>query len=215
MVKTPEIFNQEKIESKKVIFLGNEIIRRDSGERWFLTEDEIKKAKNFYEKEKINPLTKENLYLAGIDAILSIGENSKKQKKILKKLQDAGLDEPKKIIGQADKLEKLLKESDYKPRFYNKIPKFILGFSSWFLRSNLPNEIIRDTKKEKGIEFRDKLADRHSLDKVPGMGPKVASLFLVLCGYENVAVLDLHMWRFLNAHSKFPEKIPDERHSGL
>jgi len=198
----------------KEIFKKENISHRNNNENWFLTVANIEKAKNFYEQEKINPLAKDKMFFGGIYTILSIGEKSEKQKNLLKILQEEGLNTPGKIITYREKLNGILDKKGNRPRFSKKIPNFIFEFAEWWQNSTLPEEIIRDSKKERGIEFRDRLAGRYSPDKTPGMGPKVASYFMEICGYEDVVTIDSRLWQFLKENKYCPEKIPDKEHSG-
>jgi thermostable 8-oxoguanine DNA glycosylase len=199
----------------KVIFTGEKI--KGINERWTLTKRDIEEAEKTYKKERIKPLNKEEMFKGALFCILSIGETSKKQKKLFAILQQEKLNTPERIINQQEKLKEIF-GGNYKAKHPQRIFKFIIEFSSWWEKSNLIQEVIDDIKfhgGQRGIEFRDRLAGRKSADKASGMGPKVASYFMALCGYKNVVILDHHMFIFCEDNSIYPKKIPDSKHGGL
>lgn len=218
MTRTPEFFiNQEEShENGAIVFLGRKM--KDKEEKWLLTKKDIQTAEASFKKEKINPLSKEKMFLGALTSILSIAEKTEKTQKIINEMQKKNLDTPEKIINQPEILKEFFNNKGNRHRYYKKIFRMVSEFSCWWQSSSLPQEIIEDMAQDggqKGIEFRDRLSGRKSSDKAPGMGPKIASFFLEMCGYENIAVLDLHMWRFLEDHSAYPGEIPKEKNSGL
>ncbi len=207
-----EIFSDHHNEN---IFVGEKI--GDSDQKWILTTKDIENAEKLYEEEKIHPLNKQNMFEGGLYCIFSIGETSKKQRNLFKILQEKKLNTPEQIISNKDKLKKVF-EGNYKPRNPKRMFGFITKFSSWWMKSNLPQEILDDAKnniEHNGIKFRDRLAERKLSDRAPGMGPKVASYFMVLCGYKDVVTIDKHMFDFCEDNFIYPDERPDLERGGL
>ena len=155
------------------------------------------------------------MFQRGIECILSRAEKFIKQKKLYKILLENNFDTPQKIIKNTSNLKELFENSNYKPIYPKRAVESIVGFSNWWLNSNLPTEIIDDENNSKsGIVFRNRLANLKSPDKAPGMGAKIASLFIVLCGYEDVVVIDQHICNFLKDNGHFPWRMPDRKDYG-
>ncbi len=210
-------FPQENNGDNKILFEGAKISRSKIDENWILTQKDIELGQKFYQEERIYPLNLENMFKGGLESILSRAEKFIKQKRLFNILLENNLDTPEKIIDNLPKLENLFQNSDYKPVYPEKTVKNIFLFSSWWSNSNLPWEIIESKSKQDGktgIEFRDRIAKLKSPDKAPGMGAKIASLFISLCGFEDVVIIDQHMCYFLEDHGHFPWKMPDRKERG-
>jgi len=207
-----ERFFSQEIANNEIVFKGAEISRKKTGEHWLLTQDDIKKGDIFYQEERIKPLTLENMFKCGLESILSRAEKFIKQKRLFNILQENNLDTPENIIENLSKLEKIFQNSDYKPVYPQKQVENLYRFSRWWLESSLPMEVLESRKindGKTGIEFRDRMAKLKSTDKAPGMGPKIASLFICLCGFRDVAIIDQHMCYFLKDQGEFPWRMPD------
>lgn len=154
------------------------------------TEQDFRNAQILYEKEKIEPLTEENLFRASLYCILSSTENFTKLIRVYRTLLDKKLDTPKSIASNKQSLDEILSET----RFFNKKQKFVYEFSLWWPGSDLPAQVVEDAKnsRQREFELRNNIAD-----SAPGLGYKCTSLLMRMCGYENIVPVDLHVQRFL------------------
>ncbi len=186
----------------------------EKGENWLLTQKDIKDGDEFYNQEKVSSSDDIEIFQKGIESILSRAEKFVKQKRLFKILLENNLDTPQNIIDNTDRLKDLFENSNYKPVYPKGAVNNIIGFSNWWRNSGLPREIIRAKERndlKKGIEFRDRMAKLKSPDKAPGMGPKIASLFISLCGFKKVVIIDQHMCYFLQDNGHFPWPMPDRK----
>jgi thermostable 8-oxoguanine DNA glycosylase len=166
-----------------------------------LSLEDFKNARQLYEEERIQPLSSENMFKAGLYCILSAADSYRKLKILHAELLQKGLDTSESILSRKQSLRSVLRKS----RFQNTKVSRVLGFAAWWPDAQLPYEIIEDVTQGKNNEFelRNRLAE-----EAPGMGYKCASLFMGMCGYENVVPIDLWALRFLAAHG-YEVKIPD------
>jgi len=212
-----ESFHPESNENKTV-FMGAKISRGPrEGENWLLTQEDIKNGKKFYNEEKVSSLDNIEFFQKGVESILSRAEKFVKQKRLFKILLDNNLDTPQNITDNIDKLKNIFESSGYKPIYPTTTVEMIIGFSNWWQNSTLPEEIIRSRERndgKSGIEFRDRMAKLGSPDKAPGMGPKISSLFISLCGFKDVVILDQHMCHFLQDNGHFSWEVPDRKRFG-
>ncbi len=154
------------------------------------TINDMRRARNLYINELIRPLTPERMFEGGLYCILTATENYSKQMEAYNRLFEHGMNSPEGIKTNPKKLEKILK----KTRFHNERIKKVTKFAQWWVQSSLPNRIIEDIKNGREDEFRIR---EYLMKHAPGMGRKVGSLFLRMCGYHNVVPLDLWAVRFL------------------
>lgn len=211
------LFRHESNENK-IVFKGAKISRGPrEGENWFLTQKDIRNGEKFYNEEKVSSLDNIEIFQKGVESILSRAEKFVKQKRLFKILLENNLDTPQNITDNVDKLKNLFEKSNYKPVFPTGAVKNILGFSNWWSNSDLPREIVGAKERndlKRGIEFRDRIAKLGSSDKAPGMGPKIASLFISLCGFKNVVIIDQNICYFLKDNGHFPWRVPDRKYGG-
>jgi len=202
----------------EIVFMGAKISRGPrEGENWLLTQEDIKNGEKFYNEEKVSSLDNIEFFQKGVESILSRAEKFIKQKRLFNILLENNFDTPQNIINNVDKLKNLFENSNYKPVYPKEAVKKIFGFSNWWLKSSLPEEIIRAKEgndEKSGIEFRDRMANLKSPDKAPGMGPKTSSLFISLCGFQDVVIIDQHMCYFLLDNGHFPWQMPDRKRFG-
>jgi thermostable 8-oxoguanine DNA glycosylase len=157
---------------------------------FIITEKDINEAKRYYKLDGILVFTLGNLFKAALYSLLSIGQLYKTQKYIFSLLLDYNLDSSENILNNIDLFRSII----YKTRFSKSIEKYIL-----YLCNNWDNkikglfiEIIEDKDRKKGYYFRNRL-----VKEIKGFGYKVASLFLDILGYEDIAVIDIWILRFL------------------
>ncbi len=151
-----------------------------------LSSKDFENAWKLYEAEKINPLTRENMFKGIVYSILSSRENYQKQMMVFNRLMDHGLDNPESILGNEKKLRGIVRKSG----FHNQKIDAIYRLSQAWPKSNLPEDILEDSEngRKKGFELRERI------DKeVYGMGYKCASLFLRMCDYLDLAIIDRHV----------------------
>ena len=151
-----------------------------------LSPEDFENAWKLYEAEKINPLTRENMFKGGIYSILSSRENYQKQMIVFNRLMNNGLDNPESILRDDKRLRNIVRKSG----FYNQKIEAIYRLSHAWPKSNLPEEILKDSEngRKKGFDLRERI-DR----EVYGMGYKCASLFLRMCDYLDLAIIDRHV----------------------
>jgi len=115
-----------------------------------------------------------------------------KHKKIYDNLTINELDTPEAILDpkNAESIYFLTGDAIFPRRKQERLFKF----AEWWPKSQLSELLLEDIANSRKKEFtlRDEFAK-----KAPGFGNKCASLFMTLCGYENVAVLDLWALRFM------------------
>lgn len=189
--------------SQKKLIRGSDIKKK-----WEITPYDIKKGVMIQQSEQIRPITKENLFPASLYCILSASDTYKKQLRIYNRLLMRKLDDPKNIIAHKKDLEMIIRTS----RWGNNKLRFIYGSAVWWLKSDLPQEIIKDANgsKEKEFELRKRIGDEW-----PGLWYKGASLLMGKLGYEHVVPIDIWMLRFLQDMG-YDVRVSDyETESGL
>ncbi len=171
----------------------------------YFTEKDFKNAEWVINQESIDPLTEKALFTKGLYWILSSSENHKKQVNIYNDLT-LRFNTPEDILNNKQKVSNIIK----KARFPNTKEKSILGFSEFYLESELPERILEDACKGKqyGFEFREEL-----VKKAPGLGYKCGSGLLQSCGYDYLVPVDIWVLRFLEDYNH-EVKIPDYKTIG-
>ncbi|MBU7045019.1 MAG: hypothetical protein HXS54_01170 [Theionarchaea archaeon] len=173
-----------------------------------LTKEDIKKGVFILRKEKINPLSRSNLFKGALWCFLSSTERYDKQLRIYSSFINRSLDTPERILNNWVEAWKLIK----KTRFPNqRLARFKRLLEFW-QNSELPHDICCDTMNGKQEEFtlRNELARN-----APGFGLKCSSLLLIKCGYENIVPIDLWMIRYLRNLGYNIEEPDYKRVSGL
>ncbi len=200
---------------------------------------DLERALVQYKKEKIYPMTRPAVFWGAIYAMLSATDNYSNLVWACNSMEEYGLTTPEAIIEEAEKheggriiegrlfldapptriekisgiarnnnrLTRILKRMQYGNDNANQV----YDFSKWWSDSGLYEEIIEDlrTGRKREYEIRD------SINKnAPGLGMKCASLFMRMCGCENVVPVDLWMFRFLRAKGHDVE-IPSKTTSGI
>ena len=202
-------------------------------DRWKLSERDLELAINQYKEEKIYPMTKPQLFWGGLYSLLSAADNYYNLLYVCDRLQREGFVTPEAILEEGEKdspiivvqnnifegattmwsdtitgvarnrnrLTQILK----KKRFANFAVNKVYGFSNWWIKNgdrlfyDITGDLASGGKRE--FEIRDGI---HK--ETPGLGMKCASLFMRMCGYENVAPVDIWMLRFLvdAGHKRIP-----------
>lgn len=158
---------------------------------FIITQKDIQEAKRYYRLDKVKRYTLSNLFKAAIYSILSTGQLYKTQKNIFHLLMENNFNSPSAILDNKDLFRAII----YKTRFSKNIEKHILYLcNDWQIIEKLFFDIISNCNgfKDKGYYFRDKL-----VKEIKGFGYKIASLFLNILGYWNIAVIDVWILRFL------------------
>jgi thermostable 8-oxoguanine DNA glycosylase len=166
------------------------------------TEEDFAEAKKLKEKELVKPFNKTNVFRAGVYAILTARETYKNLIKychyIVHKDQ-IGFPEKLAEINDLQKYESLrMIPSNHVQR--------VLKFAKWWVEYE-PFKLIKEQKKgnlEDQVYLRNilasnkKIGDQESAAGAPGMRHKISSLFLNMCGYEQIVSVDVWLMRWLN-----------------
>ena len=176
---------------------------------FIITEYDIKEAKRYYEQDRIKDILLEGLFRGMLYCFLSIGQLYKTQMMIYRDLINNNMDKLDFICGNIPLLKTIL----LKARFPNSMLKYIFEFKNKWnnIHRHYFNFIIWDIKendKKFSYEIRDTL-----VKNIKGVGYKVASLFLDICGYNNISVIDIWSLRFLKEKG-YIEKIYYGKKSG-
>jgi len=170
-------------------------------EKFTVSKEDYENAKLLLEQERINPLTLDEMFKAGIYCILAQAERYDKQIKIYRRLLKEGIISPVSVFEKNKELNGILKKSHYP----NMKGERIKNFAGWWITADTPRAILKDALNghNKGVELRNGFAE-----VAPAMSYKSASLFMIKCGYEDVIPIDIWVMRFLKekGHSV---KVPD------
>jgi thermostable 8-oxoguanine DNA glycosylase len=155
---------------------------------FIISPDDIESSERLKEKERINPLTSDEMFRGAIYTMLSTREKYTRQMVMYESLLQQGLDVPCAILEKPEAASKLvsgLRKDEY-----------LLKLAEWWLRSDISDIILRDIYNNRVNEFniRNKI-----VIESPGLSYKGASLFLNRCGYVNVVALDVWTLRALVA----------------
>lgn len=162
---------------------------------FIITDKDIKEAKRYYEQDRIKNVCLEELFKAMLYSFLSIGQLYKTQMMIYRLLINNNMDKPDTIC----KNTPLLKSIVCKARFPQSIFNFIFDFSTeWYDTHRHYFEYIIWDLKENGKKFSHEIRD-NLVKTVNGCGYKVASLFLDICGYDDIGVIDIWSLRYLQS----------------
>src|SRR5690349_11339741 len=102
---------------------------------WDVTEHDLEKARKFEERERISPLTSDNMFKGGVYCILSARELYLNQIRRLRRLEKNGLVTPKGVNQSPDKVRNILGNSKSKE---------IIKFADWWPESGLAEIIMKD-----------------------------------------------------------------------
>lgn len=166
-----------------------------------MADKDYENAKLLLEQERINPLTLDEMFKAGIYCILAQAERYDKQIRIYRRFLKYELTSPVSIFQKRDKLHAILKESHYP----NMKEERIKNFAGWWIVAAIPHVILKDTLNghKRGVELRNGFAEI-----APAMSYKSASLFMIKCGYEDVIPIDIWVMRFLKEKG-YSVKVPN------
>jgi len=155
-----------------------------------ITPEHFENAWKLYEDEKINPLTPEEMFRGIIYTILSPGENYQKQMRVFNRLMDYGLNTPKGVLSNEKRLRGIVGTSQYCTRKIESIYKLSKNWND----SKIPELILEDVRTGRNNSFKlRKIIDKELF----GMGYKTTSLFLRMCDYLDIAIIDMHVLRGL------------------
>lgn len=175
--------------------------------RLVLTEKDFEDAWKLYEAEKIDPITKENMFRGIIYCMLSSGgENYQKQMMVYNRLLRSGLDNPDAICHGEDKLMEIVGKSIYPNMKIIDIYRLALNWPTL----DIPYRILVDREHgmDNGFDIRELI-----VENVSGMGYKCSSLFLRMCGYLDLATID--RWALRMLHSlDYDVKLPESNKKG-
>lgn len=152
---------------------------------WDITENDLSRAREFEETEKITSLTSEKMFPGIIYCLLSSRNNYDMQMRLMRRLKILNALKPegvKKCPGAV--MEKTGKQ--YGP--------LIIKLAEYFPTSGLEELMVNDLRNGHVQEhdIRKKLAK-----ECPGLKEKCASLFMRMCGYRRCVPIDRWALRFL------------------
>lgn len=175
----------------------------DSLLSWDITKKDVEAAQFLYDREKIDPLTDKNMFEGALYSLLTSGENYQNLIKRMDQLKRFKLNTPQGIQNSGKDLTMILS----KVRFPNRKERVVRELADWWITTDIGKRIRKDVsgKKEEEFELRNELAR-----KGPGLGYKCSSLFMRMCGYENIVPLDIWALRFL-AQKGDSVRIPDHK----
>jgi len=164
--------------------------------KWDLSEKDFETALLFHEKEKIEPVTLENLFRGALYSMLSSKEIYSNLIKAYNGLLNSGLDTPDAINASGSRLTDIIKKAGYA----KKKESYIRDFAEWWQNTDLHRQMIADIEhsREREFELRNEIA--FSKKGAPGLGPKCASLLFRMCGYENLVPVDTRALKYLIAN---------------
>lgn len=165
-----------------------------------LTEKDFKDGERIIkeEREKVTPLEWETTYGDMVYWILSIRENHRKQTLVYNQLRRAGFLNPEKISNLSSREEvdyrrilKITRDPNRKNTFIGNAANFWMDE----LSARTIDRTIADSLngRESGRELRVEY-----VNGITGVAEKVASCYLISCGYDDIAAIDRHVLRDLN-----------------
>jgi thermostable 8-oxoguanine DNA glycosylase len=151
---------------------------------------DIQEAERYLKQDSVKEFSIDGLLKNYFYCLFSIGQLYKTQMKLYRMVvsNDLHISFMKNI---SDLL--ILKEIVRKTRFPKSIWNYILDFKENIEKhKELFREILWDMERKNGKYFREQL-----VKNVKGFGWKIATFFLTLCGYVDMAVIDIWALRFL------------------
>lgn len=140
--------------------------------------------------ELIDSYDDPSLYRAGLWVIISSRENYEKQYRVYLTVLNRGFDNAQDVLDDEEGLKQAVQNAVYP----NIKAERVYRFSKILIEGNLGERIRRDIENNR----RDGFGLRNELGKsVPGMGLKVASLFMLKLGYKDLVPVDVWMLRYL------------------
>lgn len=171
--------------------LHRQTIKKD----WMPDEEDCRQAILLQERERIDPITNDNLFRGALYCILTTREIYANLIRVFNELIVRGLDTPERIMQSNSELSEIIKRAGYS----QKKEKFVKGIAEWWQKSELPAQVLDDIVqgKQREMELRDKIADSK---QAPGLGFKCTSLLFRMIGYSNTVPVDTWVIQFLHAH---------------
>jgi thermostable 8-oxoguanine DNA glycosylase len=157
---------------------------------WDLTREDFRHAEIMYKQEAILPLTSANMFRAAMYCLLSARENYIKQISLYTTLLHQGYDTPKSVAEANSGLSRILGKTMYPVQKEDRLRKL----AQWWQETSFVEEVMQDVSggKEREFPLRNYLAERRL-----GLSYKCASLFMRMCGYENVVPIDVWVLKYL------------------
>lgn len=164
-----------------------------------LTEKDFKRGERIIkeERKKATPLDWDTMYGDMVYWILSIRENHRKQTLVYNQLKRAGFLNPEKISNLSGKQEeeyrkilKIIRDPNRKYAFIQNAADFWMdGITARTVDKTIDDSLNgRESGKEIRVEY---------VRGIKGVAEKVASCYLISCGYDDVAGIDRHVLRDL------------------
>lgn len=155
-----------------------------------VTNRDIKEAQRCLEHDRIMPSPR-GVFRGVIFCLLSIGQLYKTQLIIYRNLLYHGLDCPEEIQARSDIAKMIVGSARYPSAMWGYITDLC---ANWWAHEEFfqENFVFQAPREDNSMELREELVRR-----VKGFGYKIASLYLCLCGVQNVATVDVWTIRFL------------------
>lgn len=162
---------------------------------WDLSREDFRQAEIMYQQEAVQPLSSANLFRAAMYCLLSARENYIKQLSIYQTLLHHGYDNPERVVGADGGLSRILGKTMYPVQKENRLRKL----AQWWQETDFVREVLQDLSRgrEKEFSLRNHLAERRL-----GLSYKCASLFMRMCGYENVVPVDVWVLKYLQSQGQ-------------
>ena len=158
--------------------------------KWLLTEKDFEKGAQILETELVRPITKKTVFSALVYSILAQTEIYDKQLWVYKKLSALGLCEPNIMLREEELLKRALREA----RHPNQKFKRLRYAAEYWRTSDFYYALEEDLNN--GRKLEEQLRDRLTYE-LDGVSCKTASLLMIKCGYQNLAIIDLWVSRRL------------------
>ncbi len=170
--------------------------------RDYLSETDIGRGTARYEQERVKEPSLSNFYGSSIRWILSAGDRDNKVIDLYHKhfTKNGAPLSPKEVLDTAKQWRKDHKKGIRSPidgmLWASQRLKNVERHAKWWIRTKakLPKAILEDLQngKTQGLELREQL-----VQEMPGAAHKVASAIMLVNGYSELAIIDIHMARYL------------------
>lgn len=207
-MEQPKLFDECVFQSKdKEHYPSYELLRQEL----VLTQEEIENGIKQHKKEVVNLDDNQDIFRKIVYCILTPGENYINLKKIYDAIfcgKEGEFLTSNDIASNRRGLENILKRTRYSKRTISAV----YGLASNWEKSQLQERILEDIADGRVDEFEIR---REMKRDIYGIGLKCASMFLRMCGYENVVPVDIWVLRFLDAqlnNGKYSH-LKDQGHS--
>lgn len=153
-----------------------------------ISNKDIQEAKRYFILDGIKEVSSKSLFPAMIYCILSTMRSYKKQMDIFRLLKMYDLDNIESILSENQLYITIIRQM----RFSNQIKNKLFSIASVWEESKAIDMIKKDIYLNNGFQIREIL-----IKEFLGVWYKIASLFLSIIGYKNVAVIDRWVFRYL------------------